>query len=163
MYDLEPWDVSEPGLRVLGMKGTAAESPARGAAKDHRHRDAPTVVALGGEIDNLIEGAGNEVGELKLDDGPEALDAAPQAAPTKPDSEIGVSMTRSSPNSSRKPFVIRKAPPKTPMSSPMRKTVGSAAHLLTEGVADGIYVRYDRHLDVSQGAKSPWVTVLGSG
>src|SRR3990172_6622835 len=51
--------------------------------------------------------------------------AAPQAAPAKPDSEIGVSMTRSSPNSSMNPLVTLKAPPKTPMSSPMRKTLGS--------------------------------------
>ena len=37
--------------------------------------------------------------------------AAPIASPEKPDSEIGVSTTRSAPNSSRKPAVTRKAPP----------------------------------------------------
>jgi hypothetical protein len=38
--------------------------------------------------------------------------AAPNAAPTKPSSEIGVSMTRSAPNSSHRPFVTPNAPPK---------------------------------------------------
>ena len=39
------------------------------------------------------------------------FNAAPIATPTTPDSEIGVSMTRSPPNSSRKPAVARNAPP----------------------------------------------------
>jgi hypothetical protein len=37
--------------------------------------------------------------------------AAPIAAPTMAASEIGVSMIRSGPNSSKKPSVILKAPP----------------------------------------------------
>ena len=51
--------------------------------------------------------------------------AAPQAAPTNPLSLMGVSITRSAPNSSRKPRVILKAPPKVAMSSPSRITFGS--------------------------------------
>src|SRR5436309_2059824 len=55
--------------------------------------------------------------------------AAPMAAPTMAISEIGVSMTRSWPNSSDRPSVTVKPPPKppgTPRSSPSRKTEGSA-------------------------------------
>ena len=51
--------------------------------------------------------------------------AAAVAAPTNPLSLIGVSMTRSAPNSSMNPRVILNAPPKTPMSSPSRITFES--------------------------------------
>ena len=53
--------------------------------------------------------------------------AAPMAAPMIACSEIGVSRTRFSPNSSSRPAVTLKAPWKTPMSSPMRKTFSSAS------------------------------------
>ena len=45
--------------------------------------------------------------------------------PTIVFSEIGVSRTRFSPNSSSSPLVTLNAPLKTPMSSPMRKTFSS--------------------------------------
>src|SRR3954454_11953639 len=51
--------------------------------------------------------------------------AAPMAAPTIACSEIGVSQTRSAPNSSNSPTVVLKTPPAAPMSSPMQTTVGS--------------------------------------
>ena len=54
------------------------------------------------------------------------IHAAPIAAPTKPSSEIGVSITRPPPNSSKRPFVTPKGPPKWPMSSPSRKTRSSS-------------------------------------
>ena len=53
--------------------------------------------------------------------------AAPTPAPTIVFSEIGVSRTRFSPNSSSRPAVTLNAPWKTPMSSPIRKTLSSAA------------------------------------
>ena len=46
--------------------------------------------------------------------------------PTIVFSEIGVSRTRFSPNSSSRPAVTLKAPWNTPMSSPMRKTFSSS-------------------------------------
>jgi hypothetical protein len=46
--------------------------------------------------------------------------------PTIVFSEIGVSRTRFSPNSSSRPAVTLKAPWKTPMSSPMMKTFSSS-------------------------------------
>ncbi len=52
--------------------------------------------------------------------------ALPTPMPTIVFSEIGVSRTRSSPNSSSSPFVTLKAPWKTPMSSPIRKTDSSS-------------------------------------
>src|SRR6266404_3954544 len=54
-----------------------------------------------------------------------ATRAAPHAAPTIAASDIGVSITRPSPNSSSKPSVTLNAPPYDPTSSPMTKTVGS--------------------------------------
>ena len=51
--------------------------------------------------------------------------AAPIPMPVKLFSEIGVSRTRFSPNLSSSPLVTLKAPLKTPMSSPIRKTVSS--------------------------------------
>src|SRR5664279_2134822 len=50
---------------------------------------------------------------------------APAAAPTKPASEIGVSITRFSPYFAISPSVTLKAPPYAPMSSPMQKTLPS--------------------------------------
>src|SRR5690606_30006924 len=54
------------------------------------------------------------------------LSAAPMATPTMADSAMGVSITRSSPNSSSRPWVARKTPPRTPTSSPSTITDGSA-------------------------------------
>ena len=51
--------------------------------------------------------------------------AAPMAAPTIAISEMGVSLTLSGPNSSRRPLVTLKAPPYAPMSSPIRTTLSS--------------------------------------
>ena len=51
--------------------------------------------------------------------------AAPAAAPTKPVSLIGVSITRSAPKRSSSPSVTLNAPPYAPMSSPMQNTSGS--------------------------------------
>ena len=52
--------------------------------------------------------------------------AAPTAVPMIADSASGVSITRSGPNSARKPSVTLNAPPKVPMSSPMTSTRSSA-------------------------------------
>jgi hypothetical protein len=51
--------------------------------------------------------------------------AAPTPMPTIVFSEIGVSRTRFSPNSSSRPAVTLKAPLNTPMSSPISITVSS--------------------------------------
>ncbi len=51
--------------------------------------------------------------------------AAPTPVPTIVFSEIGVSRTRFSPNSSSRPSVTLKAPWKTPTSSPMTNTDSS--------------------------------------
>ena len=50
--------------------------------------------------------------------------AAPTPAPRKAISDIGVSITRSSPNFSINPSVALNGPPE-PISSPIKKTVGS--------------------------------------
>ena len=50
--------------------------------------------------------------------------AAPTPAPRKAISEIGVSITRDSPNFSIRPSVALKGPP-DPISSPIRNTFGS--------------------------------------
>ena len=51
--------------------------------------------------------------------------AAPMAAPTIACSEIGVSQTRSGPNSANRPAVVLNTPPAAPMSSPRQTTRGS--------------------------------------
>src|SRR5579883_2029876 len=51
--------------------------------------------------------------------------AAPTAMPTKPFSAIGVSTTRRSPNSFKRPAVILYDPSNTPISSPIKKTFSS--------------------------------------
>ncbi len=51
--------------------------------------------------------------------------AAPTPMPVKPGSEMGVSMTRSVPNSSTRPHSTLNGVPASATSSPMMKTVGS--------------------------------------
>ena len=51
--------------------------------------------------------------------------AAPTAMPMNPSSEMGVSMTRLGPNSSRKPVVMANTLPITAMSSPMMNILSS--------------------------------------
>ena len=53
------------------------------------------------------------------------VSAAPTAMPMNPASEMGVSHTRSGPNSSSRPAVTWYAPPKMPISSPSRIMAGS--------------------------------------
>ncbi len=57
--------------------------------------------------------------------GRQPVSAAPTPAPTSAASEIGVSRTRSKPNSCGKPLNWPKIPPCLAMSSPIRNTVGS--------------------------------------
>src|SRR5581483_7453250 len=66
--------------------------------------------------------------------------AAPAAAPTIAASEIGVSITRASPNRAASPSVTLNAPPYAPMSSPRQKTFGSRS--ISSNSASRIASRY---------------------
>ena len=63
---LETRRVDEIHLRVLRVEGPAMDAAAHRAANHQRDRRAPAVVALGGEVGDLVEGAGDEVHELQL-------------------------------------------------------------------------------------------------
>src|SRR5215510_12727535 len=63
------------------------------------------------------------------------------------DSEIGVSITRISPNSSYRPCVAPNAPPYAPTSSPRTKTFGSRR--ISSASASRIASRYDSSLAMS--------------
>jgi len=78
----------------------AVHVAARGPADDDGHADAPAVAALGRVGRDLVEGAGDEVDELHLDDRSMPFIDMPMAAPTIADSAIGMLTTRSGPNSS---------------------------------------------------------------
>ena len=64
--------MDEPGFGVLRMIQAAADVAAARRANDHRHRRAAAVPIPEGRrlIDDLIEAADDEVGELHLGDGP---------------------------------------------------------------------------------------------
>ena len=68
------------------------------------------------------------------------IQAAPTAAPTKPSSAIGVSITRSGPNSSNSPLETPNGPPKWPTSSPIRNTRPSSR--MASDMASWIASRY---------------------
>ena len=55
---------------ILRMERSAVNTAATGSADNNRDACAPAVTALGREIRDLIEGAGNEVRELHLSDRP---------------------------------------------------------------------------------------------
>ena len=71
-HDLEAGHLAEPGFGVLGVEGAGvADGP--GGTPDHEgHGRAPAVVGLGHVVDQLIEPAGDEVGELHFGHGPHA-------------------------------------------------------------------------------------------
>src|SRR5882757_2050280 len=71
---------------------------------------------------------------------------APMLTPIIADSEIGVSTTRISPNSSNNPWVTPKAPPYGPTSSPRTNTFGSRR--ISSVSASRIASRYDRSLGI---------------
>ncbi len=56
----------EPHFRVLRVEGAAMNPSAGGRANYDGNRSVPAVAALGGEIDDLIEAATDEIGELHL-------------------------------------------------------------------------------------------------
>ena len=66
--------MTEPRLHVLAVEGTRTEATPDGQAEHHRHRCSPAVVGLGQVVDDLVETAGDEVAELQLDHGPEAVE-----------------------------------------------------------------------------------------
>ena len=77
---LEARDVREGALRVLGMERPAGEAAAGREPDDHRHGRPGAVVLLGRDRDELIPGAGDEVGELHLRDRPHAHERRAGAA-----------------------------------------------------------------------------------
>ena len=50
------------------MKGAAMHTAAKGSTDDHWHRGSPAIMVLGRDLGDLIERAGDEVGELHLYD-----------------------------------------------------------------------------------------------
>src|SRR2546427_714611 len=61
-------DVCERALRVLRVEGPAGEAAARGQPDDDRHRRPHAPALLGGDGDEVVPTAGDEVGELHLGD-----------------------------------------------------------------------------------------------
>ena len=70
----------EARLRVLRVEGPAGEAAARRAAHDDRHGRAGAVALLGGDGDEVVPRARDEVGELHLGDGAHAHDRRAGAA-----------------------------------------------------------------------------------
>ena len=79
--DLEPGDVDEPGLELLGM--LRARRPARAALRPDRERHLELATrhraVLGCLVDQLLHGERQEVLVHDLDDGPHALHRGPDA------------------------------------------------------------------------------------
>ena len=70
--DFEPRRMKEPAFRAFRMERPAVHPAAKWRADDQRHRRAPTIVVLGRHLGDLIEGAGDKIGELHLHDGAHA-------------------------------------------------------------------------------------------
>ena len=65
--DFQSRHVREKRLGILRVKRTAVHAAAGGSAQHHRRGDVPAIVRLGQHVDDLIEGATDEVHELELD------------------------------------------------------------------------------------------------
>ena len=93
--DLEPGHADEPALRARGVERAAADAAAVRAADHERDADAAAPVRLGGAGDDGVERAHTKSANCSSTIGRSPIQAAPTAAPTKPSSAIGVSITRS--------------------------------------------------------------------
>src|SRR6516164_4522931 len=58
--------MSEEGLGILRVKWPSVNAPARGPAQHHRYRRSPAKMRLGQQVNDLVEGASDEVHKLKL-------------------------------------------------------------------------------------------------
>ena len=72
--DLEPGHVAEPRLHVLAVERARAQPAPDGQPEHHGDGRSPAVVGLGQVVDDLVEAAGDEVAELHLDHGAEAVE-----------------------------------------------------------------------------------------
>ena len=108
--------------------GPGPQPRAERAAERDRHGIAGAVVVPSDHVDDLVERARDEVGELVLHDRAQTVQrrAGGQAGEART-RRSGVSTTRRAPNRSRNPLVTLKAPPNWPTSSPIRKTFSSAS------------------------------------
>src|ERR1035438_5176443 len=61
-----PRRVGEVSFRILGVEGSAVDPAARRAAQYHRNWRSPAEVRLGQQVGDLVEGATDEVHELKF-------------------------------------------------------------------------------------------------
>ena len=68
--DLQARRVHEVHFRILRMERSAVNAAAARSANDDGNAGAPAIAALRGEVRDLIECAGNEIGELHLGDRP---------------------------------------------------------------------------------------------
>ena len=64
--------VDEPHLGILRVEWAAVDVSAAGAAKNERRGRSPEIVRLGDHVGDLVEGAADEVHELKFGDRPHA-------------------------------------------------------------------------------------------
>ena len=70
-HDLDAGHVREVALHALRVAGPGPQPAAEGCPHRHRHRVAGPVVVLGQHVDDRVERAGDEVGELVLDHRPQ--------------------------------------------------------------------------------------------
>ncbi len=108
-----PGDADEQALRARtrgtarrGRRRRSARGSSSGSAIPERQCVFAATVTIGSN------GQERKSANWSSTTGRSPIQAAPIAAPTKPSSEIGVSSTRSSPNSSSRPAVTPNAPPK---------------------------------------------------
>src|SRR6185437_12297662 len=66
--DLQAGIVDEPHLGILRVEGAAVDVSTAGAAQDERGWRAPEIVSLGHHVADLVEGAADEIHELKFGD-----------------------------------------------------------------------------------------------
>src|SRR5215469_18207432 len=58
--------MSKEGLGILRVKWPSMNAPARGPAQHQRYRRSPAKMRLGQQVNDLVEGASDEVHKLKL-------------------------------------------------------------------------------------------------
>ena len=111
-HHFETGRAHEPHLRVLRVKRAAVNAAARRRAHHHGHRRVPAVAAFGGEIHNLVEAAGDEIGELHFRHRPQPHKRWRRWPHRRWRlRRSGVSTTRFSPKCSKNPSVTLNAPP----------------------------------------------------
>jgi len=146
-HDFETGSVYEPHLGILRMEGATVDVASAGTAQDQRGGSSPAVVRLCNHVDNLIEGAADEVHELKFGYGTQAGEGGSESRADDGrlgdgcvDDTLGAEAVDESVGDLERSSVNADVLAQT-------EDCGVAGHFLPDSLADGLEIGQDGHVE----------------